>query len=278
MTYEHLVKNIEKMPPLSDIVTSVRSLYTGGIENVNTKKLAAVIESDAILSANILKIVNSPLFGLVQKISSIPHAVTICGVERTYTIVLHYAMNLQLQVDTAIYGFNSTQFNDMCTLQSSLMMQWYARINIKDAQFMSLLAFIMESGKILILQDLMKSDYVEVFRKGFLACTNIQDFERDFFGTTSYYLSALLFEHWKLDPLYVEILKELDFRTKELDPKIKEYINAIHVIRTAINLKEVLTDASIDKATFIVEHDMKLSGEQFRAVAGKIRALYEEKF
>lgn len=278
MTYEHLVKSIEKMPPLSDIVTSVRSLYTGGVENVNTKKLASVIESDAILSANILKIVNSPLFGLAQKVSSIPRAVTVCGVERTYSIVLHYAMNLQLQADTAIYGFNSTQFNEMCILQSSLMMQWYARVNIKDAQFMSLLAFIMESGKILILKDLMQSDFVEVFREGFLACTNIQEFEREFFGTTSYYLSSLLFEHWKLDPLYVEILRELDFRTKELDPKLQEYVNAVHVIRTAINLKEVLTDASIDKATFIVENDMKLSGEQFKAVAGKIRALYEGKF
>ena len=278
MTYEHLVKNIEKMPPLSDILTSVRTLYTDGIENVNTNKLATVIESDAILSANILKIVNSPLYGLAQKVSSIPHAVTVCGVERTYSIVLHYAMNLQLQADTAIYGFNSTQFNEMCILQSSLMMQWYARVNIKDAQFMSLLAFIMESGKILILKDLMKSDYVEVFREGFLACTNIQEFEYEFFGTTSYYLSSLLFEHWRLDPLYIEILKELDFKTKELDPKIQEYINAVHVIRTAINLKEVLTDASIDKAAFIVENDMKLSGEQFRAVAGKIRALYEGKF
>ena len=124
----------------------------------------------------------------------------------------------------------------------------------------------------------MKSDYVEVFREGFLACTNIQEFEYEFFGTTSYYLSSLLFEHWRLDPLYIEILKELDFKTKELDPKIQEYINAVHVIRTAINLKEVLTDASIDKAAFIVENDMKLSGEQFRAVAGKIRALYEGKF
>jgi HD-like signal output (HDOD) protein len=272
------VKNIEKMPPLSDIVTNVRTLYTDGIENVNTKKLASVIESDAILSANILKIVNSPLYGLPQKVSSIPHAVMVCGVERTYSIVLHYAMNLQLQVDTAIYGFNSTQFNEMCILQSTLMMQWYARVNIKDAQFMSLLAFIMESGKILILKDLMKSDYIEVFREGFLACTNIQEFEREFFGTTSYYLSSLLFEHWRLDPLYVEILKELDFKTKELDPKIQEYVNAVHVIRTAINLKEVLTDASIDKATFIVENDMKLSGEQFRTVAGKIRVLYEGKF
>ncbi|MDD2357566.1 MAG: HDOD domain-containing protein [Thiovulaceae bacterium] len=276
MTYESLVKNIEKMPPLSDIVTGVRSLYAGGVENVNTKKLANVIESDALLSANILKIVNSPLFGLSQKISSIPHAVTVCGVERTYSIVLHYAMNLQLQADTAIYGFNSTQFNEMCILQSSLMMQWYARINIKDAQFMSLLAFIMESGKIVILKELMASDQVEVFREGFLACTNIQEFEREFFGITSYYLSALLFEHWKLEPIYVEILKELDFKSKELDPKMQEYINAVHVIRTAINLKEVLTDASIEKACHIIENDMQLSSDKFRVVAGKIRELYED--
>jgi HD-like signal output (HDOD) protein len=276
MTYESIVKNIDKMPPLSDVVRDIRALYAGGLENVNTAKLVKIIESDIMLSANILKTVNSPYYGLSQKISSISHAVMLSGVEKTYSLVLRYAMGLQLQIDTEIYGFNNVQFNEMCILQSSLMMQWYARVNIRDAHLLALLAFIMESGKVVIARELMNSDYLEEYRKGFLACTNIQEYEKEFLGITSYQVSAILFEHWNLEPMYTEILIALDSGQEDLDPKMQEYVNAVHVIRTAVNLKEVLTDISIDKACKIIEDDMHLNSEKFRAVAQKIREAYEQ--
>ncbi|MBU0632471.1 HDOD domain-containing protein [bacterium] len=274
MTYESLVKNIDKMPPLSDVVNNMQALYVSGIENVNTKKLVKIIEADIMLSANILKIVNSPYYGFSQRISSIAHAVMVCGAEKTYSLILHYAIGLQLGADTAIYGLNNTQFNEMCVLQSSLMMQWYAKINLRETHLLSLLALIMESGKLIIAEELVKSDYLEVYRKGFLGCGNIHEFEREFLDTTSYALSAMLFEHWNLEPLYTEILKALDSDNKEFDAKLQEYVHAIHVVRTAINLKEVLTEDSIEKACSIIENDMKLSSGHFRTVSKRIREAY----
>ncbi|MCD6191335.1 MAG: hypothetical protein J7K14_07375, partial [Sulfurimonas sp.] len=203
------------------------------------------------------------------------------------------------------YGFNNAQFNEMCILQSSLMMQWYAKVDLRDTHILTSLALIMESGKIIVSKELHDSDYLETYREGFLACTNIQDFEREFLGTTSYYLSAILFEHWNLEPVYAEVLKELDPNeedeaakesdkvTKEyanaiLDPKnknkkveeganavVKQYAAAIDVIRTAINLKEVLTEESIKKACVKV-NEMGLDGERFETVALRIKKKYEE--
>ena len=212
-------------------------------------------------------------------------------------------MSNHLKADTAIYGFNNAQFNEMCILQSSLMMQWYAKVDLRDTHILTSLALIMESGKIIVSKELHDSDYLETYRKGFLACTNIQDFEKEFLGTTSYYLSAVLFEHWNLEPVYAEVLKELDpdeeeTKTKEkdaltkgyadaiLDPNaevkeegsnavIKQYAAAIDVIRTAVNLKEVLTDESIKKACLKVA-DMGLDGERFEVVALRIKKKYEE--
>ena len=56
---------------------------------------------------------------------------------------------------------------------------------------------------------------------------------------------------------------------------IQQYAKAIDVIRTAVNLKEVLTDDSIKKASQKVQY-MGLDGDRFTVVAQRIRKKYEE--
>jgi len=279
MTYEDLVKNIDDMPPLSKVATVIQGLYAQGARNVDVKKLIRMIEADVMLTANILKTINSPYYGFRSRISSISQAVTLLGTQQMYSLVIHYAISKHLQADTTIYGFNNAQFNEMCILQSSLMMQWYAKIDLRDTHILTSLALIMESGKIIISKELMGSDYREEYRKGFLACEDIPKFEQEFLYTTSYYLSAILFEHWNLTPIYSIVLKNLDKDESEYDEEvdaiIAQYIKAIDVVRTAINLKEVLTDDSIKKAIQKVE-EMGLDGENFEKVAQRIRKKYEE--
>ena len=279
MTYEDLVKNIDDMPPLSKVATVIQGLYAQGARNVDVKKLIRMIEADVMLTANILKTINSPYYGFKSRISSISQAVTLLGTQQMYSLVIHYAISKHLQADTTIYGFNNAQFNEMCILQSSLMMQWYAKIDLHDTHILTSLALIMESGKIIISKELMGSDYREEYRKGFLACEDIPKFEQEFLYTTSYYLSALLFEHWNLTPIYSIVLKNLDKDESEYDEEVDavmaQYIKAIDVVRTAINLKEVLTDQSIAKAAQKVK-EIGLDSEAFETVAQRIRKKYEE--
>jgi len=279
MTYEDLVKNIDDMPPLSKVATVIQGLYAQGARNVDVRKLIRMIEADVMLTANILKTINSPFYGFRSRIASISQAVTLLGTQQMYSLVIHYAISKHLQADTTIYGFNNAQFNEMCILQSSLMMQWYAKIDLHDTHLLTSLALIMESGKIIISKELMGSDYREEYRKGFLACEDIPKFEKEFLETTSYYLSALLFEHWNLTPIYSIVLKNLDRDEAEYDEDVDaimaQYIKAIDIIRTAINLKEVLTDQSIEKAAQKVK-EMGLDRESFEVVAQRIRKKYEE--
>ena len=279
MTYEDLVKNIDDMPPLSKVAMVIQGLYAHGARNVDVRKLIRMVEADVMLTANILKTINSPYYGFKSRISSISQAVTLLGTQQIYSLVIHYAISQHLTADTTIYGFNNAQFNEMCILQSSLMMQWYAKIDLHDTHILTSLALIMESGKIIISKELLGSDYREEYRKGFLSCENIPKFEQEFLSTTSYYLSALLFEHWNLTPIYSIVLKNLDKEESEYDEEVDaimaQYIKAIDVIRTAVNLKEVLTDESIKKAATKVSQ-MGLSGEDFEVVANRIRKKYEE--
>ena len=105
-------------------------------------------------------------------------------------------------------------------------------------------------------------------------CDNIEKCEHELVGTTSYYISGKLFEYWNLDPLYVDILKGLDFQ-EHTNEKIEKYIDILDVVRVAVNLKGILTKDSIYQASGIVQ-DIGLNEKDFIKVALKVKDQYED--
>jgi len=278
MTFKNIIKNIDSLPPLSNAAHIVQTLYAGGLENLNITRLVRVIESDAMLAANILKMVNAPYYGLPNKIASISRATSLVGASKIHMMVVQYAINEQIKADPSIYGFRNSQFNDLCQLQSSLMLQWYSKININEAKFLAPLALIMESGKLILANEVIKSDYVGEFRKGFNECESIEEYEKSIIDTTSYCLTALLFEHWNLEPEYVQILKNLDFKDREENNKNKnkqdkKYEKILNIIRITINVKDILSDTAIQKAANLVE-ELGENASEFSDVAYALREAY----
>jgi len=274
MNFKSIVDKLESLPPLSDTSTFVQEIYAEGAENVDIIKLVRIIESDALLVANILKMINAPIYGFSRKIASVSQAVTLFGTEIIYGLVMNYAIMETLKANTSVYGVSSDKFNDICHLQSALMMQWYSKVDLRHAQFLAPLALIMETGKLILAKEIGESDYIQEFKNGLRECSSIEEYEHSLVDTTSYYLSGLLFEHWNLEPLYVDMLKGLDFE-HEKGFKMDYYIDTLDVVRTAINVKEILTDQSIEKACLIVE-DMDLDSEYFRHIAKRIKESYEK--
>ena len=276
MDYETLIKTIDSLPPLSDTAVLIQKLYAEGAENVDIIKLVRIIESDALLTANILKMINAPFYGFSRKIASVSQAVALFGTHTVYGLVINYTMAQKIKAKTQAYNITPTEFNDMCHIQSHLMMQWYSKIDLRHAQFLAPLALIMESGKLVLAQEIGNSAYTVEFKKGLKDCENIEKYEYDLFTTTSYYISGLLFEHWNLEPLYVKMLKNLDIEEETISGKMEYYIDTLDVIRTAVNVKEFLTEESIEKASLIVE-DMKLDHVHFENVARRIKLAYDKK-
>ena len=276
MTFEKIIEGIDTLPPLSNAANAVRSMYSSGLEIVSVPSLVRVLESDAMLMANMLKMINTPFYGLRKRVFNAKQAVTLLGTHRVYMFVVKYSIDETLKADTSIYGFNTKQFNELCHLQSSLIYQWYSKINLADAKLLSQLALIMESGKLLLANEVNKSDYVGEFRKSFNECESIIKYEKEFLGMTSYKISAELFKHWNLEKQYVDILDALDYdeeKLKEVDLKLKKYRNLMDVIITSINVKEILTENSIHEAAKKVAK-MGLSRNIFEQTAYKVRDAY----
>ena len=254
----------------------VQRLYAEGAEKVDIIKLVKIIESDALLAANILKMINAPFYGFSKKIASVAQAVSLFGTHTVYGLVISYAMNQQIKANTNAYNISPSDFNDMCHIQSHLIMQWYSKIDVRHAQFLAPLALIMESGKLIMANEIKKSAYTVDFQQGIKDCEDISIYENELIGTSSYYLSGLLFEHWNLEPLFVSMLKNLDFEEDELGYQMESYIDTLDVIRTAVNVKDILTDESIEKASKIVKN-LDLDEEHFQIIARRIKSAYMKK-
>ena len=69
MGFDSLVKYINELPPLPESVQKIQALYAK--DDIELDKLVKLIESDPILTADILARVNSPLYSFSKRIISI---------------------------------------------------------------------------------------------------------------------------------------------------------------------------------------------------------------
>ena len=276
MEFDSIIAQIDSLPPLSDSAIFIQKLYAEGAQNVNILKLVKIIESDALLAANILKLINAPIYGFSKKIASVSQAVSLFGTNTVYGLVMNYALHQNVKANVKPYGISNELFNDICHLQSALMMQWYSKIDLRHSQFLTPLALMMESGKLILANEIDKTSSTAEYKNGLASCENLEDYEDSYFGTTSYAVCAILFKHWNLEPLYVDILDALDYENDNLNEQMNIYIKTLHVVRTAVNVKAILTDDSIKKASLEVDK-IGLDTEYFEHVALRIKDSYLKK-
>jgi len=272
VNFRNIVKHIDTLPALTDTALVVRKLYENGAENVNISKLIKAIESDVILTANILKMINSPIYGLSNTISSVSQAVTLFGTHLVYGLVVRYSIESVLVANLRPYGVSNKFFNDVSHMQSSLIREWYSKVDTECSQFLASLTLIMESGKLVVAQEVVSSGSIKTFAAGFSAAQSITEYENSLFGSSSYYVSGLLFEHWNFESRYVDMLKGLDYE-HDTESKLGILIDALDVVRTAVNVKYLFTEDSIDDAADIV-HEMGLNVNDFTEACQKIKENY----
>jgi len=273
ITFEDIVQKIASLAPLSDVVLQIEALYAKGNDEVKVTDLIALIESDAMLSIDILKMANAPVYGFSSRIASVSQAVTLFGIMQVRSFVMSHAISQALQTDMGVYGISNETFNDICNLQSALVIQWYSQISLDDVKTIAPLALIMEAGKLVLAQEIHKSNYSEIFLEGLKKCNDILEYERELFDISSYEISALLFKHWNLDPIYIEILDTI--HTQE-DQHITQYQQMVSCVRHAINPKEILTKSSVISGCRVVS-TMGLDVEHFVKACVRVKKIYAEK-
>src|SRR5262245_61844244 len=91
------IDRICNLPPFRPVVSQVMRLSSDPDDDVDIDRISAVVESDAAFAAEMLRVANSPLFGLRSRVYGIRHAITILGLERTKALAFRIAIEEYLE-------------------------------------------------------------------------------------------------------------------------------------------------------------------------------------
>lgn len=240
-----IIDNIKSLPPLSKTIMDINAVYAN--EDASLKDMAHAIEKDPMIVANILKVANSPLYGFSKDIKNVSHAVSLFGMGMTRSIALGNSVRKLLNLDMQPYGITSEDFAHISSMQATLMMNWYKHIDKAKAEKLYLAAFLQETGKILIADDIIAEDETISFYSEVETTNDLAGVERSYVEVSSSEVTAEVFKHWGFDDEFVEIIKFAD-KPVEAPEEIQEYCMALNIVKTAIPINKPLSETAVNFA------------------------------
>lgn len=136
--FETLFRKTDRLPTLPGI--AMRILETVNNKNADVKKLADIISTDPPLSAEVLKTVNSPLYALPGKTTSVPHAVSLLGMEAVKNLALGFSLINGYQAGPGQFDYPSFWKDSLiAAVTSRLLAQKIIPELAEDAFFLGLL-------------------------------------------------------------------------------------------------------------------------------------------
>ena len=242
MSFESMVKRVRSLPALSESLMKIEELYAQG--QPEAQDLVKIIESDPVLTANILAKVNAPFYGFSKNIVSIFQAVILFGPTTIRGFALSSFVDNTFKFNMEPYRIDGKRFKEISALQSSFMFQWYMRVNMEDAKSLIPISFLLEVGKIIIAKEIIENSDTQNFSKNIKEGDNISKVEEDFVGISSSKVNTLLFDHWNFNDLFVDSMLYLD-NPSFAPEKYKHLSEALDVVQTCINIKEVMSEESL---------------------------------
>ncbi len=138
---EQRVVGLANLPTLPGIIQEITELTE--CPETNAGDVATVISSDQVLSAKVLRLVNSPVYGFPGRISSITHAVVLLG----YNVVKGLALG------TAVFGSLGQHVQGLwehsfgCAVLSRRLAQ---KVGIPDADEVMVAGLLHDLGKVVL--------------------------------------------------------------------------------------------------------------------------------
>jgi HD-like signal output (HDOD) protein len=249
---DNIIELIDTLPPLPKSFHQINEICSN--EKSTIEELAKVIESDPMLVANLLKVVNSPFYWSKKEIKNVLQAVTFFGMSATRSLTTDISIKKLMNVDIEPYGIIPEDFVKISGMQSALMREWYSKIDEGKVDIFFLPALLQETGKIIIADEIVRNDEVTQFKSEIQNSVNISQVEKMYVGTTTAEVTAKVFEHWDFDETLVDAIHYSDNYTQAPD-EIREHSLALKIVKKAIPMNSPLSERSVTIALNLVRSE-----------------------
>lgn len=231
----------ESFPNLPSSIQKIQSMFAS--DDINSVLLVALLEEEPLISANILKLVNSVHYGLKKKVTSIKHAFILLGTTVIRGIAMATALKKSFPLDLSPYDISVEEFDKICVLRTRLIGLWLKDEDI-DIETLSSVSFLIESGKIVTANEINKnklsSSFTELQKEH-----SILEAENLLFHINSYQVAAMLFKQWQFDENFTNLISSV------LEPRTREQ-KFLSVVVSVISTEGILSDENLEKAIHLL--------------------------
>lgn len=154
---QSVLASIETLPSLPSVVTQVLQLAND--KDAGAKDFEEIISTDQALTAKVLKLVNSPFFGLRREVTSIPQAIVVMGMKSLRSVVLAAKTSRLLDRQLVPYGLGESglwKHSMSCaTLASRLVRRIGADQSAQESAFVG--GLLHDVGKVILAPHVAQS-------------------------------------------------------------------------------------------------------------------------
>jgi HD-like signal output (HDOD) protein len=253
---DDILKKIKQLPPLPESAMQIEAVYQDPDSSFND--MVKILEKDPLLTADILKAANSPLYGFSREINAINQAVGLFGMGTVRGFALASIVKKSFALDLSPYGINNDMFSALSKKQHGLMTAWCLKTEGKLLGILSPAAFLVEIGKVLISQQIMSDKKEEEFRDALKNLQDVEAAEKEIVGVTTPEVSATIFEHWRFEAGLVDVIRNCQNPENAADED-KKAAQILHVVRVAVPINGAITDDSKNEAReLIAKYELNL--------------------
>jgi len=228
---EELIVFVEKMPAFPKSVQRVVQLTSA--VNVSAKEIVQVIESDPVMTIKILKVINSPFYGMPQKITSIQRAVIHLGFNTVKNLALSVAaMGVLNPKNRAAFNIHDFLLHSLTTASICKMLANKLEVSQVESSDFFVAGLLHDFGKI-VFAEFYPDKFKLALEKSKQQNIALNNTESEFIGMSHAQAGKLLAKKWELDETLINaidhhhdgthdnILKDCVFAANQISKKMQ---------------------------------------------------------
>lgn len=201
---ERAAKTLGQLPPFSPILNQLLADLAN--ENVSYAKLSDLIEKDTVIAGNVLRLVNSGLYGRRGVINSVRNAVALLGLNKLRNTVLGMSVSRMWSQLKIAEGFSAKRLNLHSVATAVLADQLAGVLPVHYPEGAFLAGLFHDLGKMLIAVG-MSEEYGHIQYRYKVSDASYRDCEQEILGLTHEELSAVAVANWNLpEPIQTAVL------------------------------------------------------------------------
>jgi putative nucleotidyltransferase with HDIG domain len=201
---QYLLAEIQNLKPIPAVAHQLLEIV--GNPDSSMKDIAAVIQYDPVMTANILRTCNSAYFGLKHPAESVKDAVNLLGTDQVIELVLLKSGAASFSGSQEGYGLEEGEMWRYSVSSAVIAKQIAVKLGLANKNTIFTASLVKDIGKIILEKYVAKSGHkiLALVEKENLS---FREAEKKVLGIDHAELGAMIAKTWKFSPKMVKIIR-----------------------------------------------------------------------